>query len=133
MSYKKLEIRQLARDLVITIHRMTLEELPKFELYEVGSQIRRSIKSVKSTIVEGYGRRRYKAEFIRFLIYAIASNDETIDHLGTLFETGSLKNEMLYEDLHNGLNTLGKKINMFTQSVERGHLTGKKACENPHE
>jgi four helix bundle protein len=133
MSYKKLEIWQIAKDLVIAIHRMTLEELPKFELYEEGSQIRRSIKSVKSTIVEGYGRRRYKAEFIRFLIYAIASNDETIDHLETLFETGSLKNEMLYEDLHNGLNTLGKKINMFTQSVEKGHLTGKKVCENPHE
>ena len=55
-------------------------------MFEEASQIRRSIKSVKSTIVEGYGRRYYKQEFIRFLHYAIASNDETIDHLETLFD-----------------------------------------------
>jgi four helix bundle protein len=93
MSYKKLEIWQLARELVIDIHKMTLSELPKFEIYEEGSQIRKSSKSVKSTIVEGYGRRRYKQEFIRFLTYALASNDATIDHLETLFETESLKNK----------------------------------------
>jgi hypothetical protein len=31
MSYKKLEIWQLARELVIDIHKMILEKLPKFE------------------------------------------------------------------------------------------------------
>ena len=67
MSYKKLEIWQEAREIVIDIHKMTLEKLPAFEYYEEGSQIRRSIKSVKSNIVEGYGRRRYKQEFIKFL------------------------------------------------------------------
>ena len=56
MSYKKLEIWQLARKLVIDIHKMTLYKLPKFDMYEEGSQIRKSSKSVKSTIVEGYGR-----------------------------------------------------------------------------
>ena len=90
MSYKNLEIWQLARELVIDIHKMTLDKLPKFEMYEEGNQIRKSSKSVRSTIVEGYGRRRYKQEFIRFLVYAIGSNDETIDHLDTLFETESL-------------------------------------------
>src|SRR4030042_6719586 len=90
MSYKNLEIWRLAREVVIDIHKMTLKELPKFEIFEESSQIRKSTKSIKSTIVEGDGRRRYKQEFIRFLNYAIASNDETIDHLETLFETGSL-------------------------------------------
>lgn len=71
---------------------MSLNELPKFEMYEVGSQIRRSSKSVKSNIVEGYGRRYYKQEFIHHLIISLASNDETIDHLETLFETKSLTN-----------------------------------------
>jgi four helix bundle protein len=51
-------------------------KLPKFELYETGSQIRRSMKSVKANIVEGYGRRYYKNDFIRFIIYALASTDE---------------------------------------------------------
>ena len=68
MNYKDLEVWQIARELTIKIHRMTLT-LPKFETFEEGSQIRRSVKSVRSNIVEGYGRRRYKNEFIKFLIY----------------------------------------------------------------
>src|SRR5690606_40773935 len=61
MSYRNLQIWQLSRLLVIDIHNMSLN-LPSFEKFEVGSQIRRSIKSVKSNIVEGYGRRRYRSE-----------------------------------------------------------------------
>ena len=121
MSYKNLKIWQLARELVIDVHKMTLMKLPRFEMFEEGSQIRRSIKSVKSTIVEGYGRRRYKQEFIRFLTYAIASNDETVDHLETLYETESLTDKALYEAIHDKLEVLGKKLNLFIQSVERGH------------
>jgi len=123
MSYKKLVIWQKSRELVLDIHKMTLNKLPQFELYEEGSQIRRSIKSVKSNIVEGYGRRRYKQEFIRFLTYSLASCDETTDHLENLYETESLKDGVLYQNLHARLQTVGKKINLFIQSVEKGHRT----------
>jgi len=86
MNYRDLEIWQLSRELVVDIHKMSIQKLPKFEMYEEGSQIRRSMKSVKSNIVEGYGRRRYKQDFLRFLTYSHASCDETIDHVETLFE-----------------------------------------------
>jgi four helix bundle protein len=121
MSYKKLEIWQLSREVVIEIHRMTLDDLPKFELYEEGSQIRRSSKSVKSNIVEGYGRRKYKQDFVKFLVYSLASNDETIDHLETLFETGSLKNEEKFKKIHSKVDLLGRKLNNFLSSVEKQH------------
>ena len=120
MSYRKLEIWQLARELTIEIHKISLA-LPKFEQFEGAQQIRRSIKTVRSCIVEGYGRRRYKADFIKFLIYSLSSNDETIDHLETLFETESLKDEMLYNSIHIKLEELGKKLNNFLQAVERSH------------
>ena len=119
MSYKKLEIWERAREVSIAIHKITLTELPKFEMYEEGSQIRRSSKSIRSNIVEGYGRRRYVMEYIRFLTFSIASNDETTDHLATLFETGSLKNKIVYDDLHEQLEVLGKKLNLFIQALER--------------
>lgn len=61
MSYRNLEVWQLARDISIGIQKMTLEKLPKFEMYETGSRIRRSCKSVRANLVEDYGRRRYKA------------------------------------------------------------------------
>ena len=125
MSYKNLEIWKLSRGVTIDIHKMTLKKLPKFEMYEEGSQIRRSSKSTRSSIVEGYGRRRYKQEFIRFLSYAIASNDETIDHLETLFETESLTDKDLYDDIHKKLEVLGKKLNLFIKAVEAGHKSEK--------
>ena len=82
-SYKDLEIYQLAYKLAIEVHTMTLQ-LPNYELYEQGSQIRRSSKSIKDTIAEGYGRRRYKTEFIRYLIFAHSSCDETISQLNMI-------------------------------------------------
>ncbi len=81
------------------------------------------IKSTKSTIVEGYGRRRYKLDYVRFLTYSLASCDETTDHLETLYETESLKDEVLYKNLYERLQILGKKINRFIQSVEAEHRT----------
>jgi four helix bundle protein len=110
----------LADELVLRIHKMSLE-LPGFEKYEIGSQIRRSIKSVKSNIVEGYGRRRYKKEFIRFIVFSLASNDETLDHLDTLFKTESFKNEIQYRKLREDLIRLGKEINSFLKAVEIKH------------
>ena len=96
MSYKNLEIWKLADELAAEIHEMTLTKLPKFEMFEEGGQIRKSSKSVKSTIVEGYGRKRYKSEFIKFLVYSLGSNDETIDHLETLYKTKSLQDDKVY-------------------------------------
>ena len=95
--------------------------LPKFEQFEEGQQIRRSSKTVRSCIVEGYGRRKYKADFVKFLIYSLSSNDETIDHLEILFETSSLKDETVYNLIHQKLELLGKKLNNFLQAVQRSH------------
>jgi four helix bundle protein len=124
LNYKDLEVWQIARELSIEIHKMTTT-LPKFEMYEEGSQIRRSSKSIRSNIVEGYGRRRYKNEFIKYIVYAIASTDETIDHLETLFETESLKDIALFNSLLKKSNLLGKKLIKFLDSVEKQHLSKK--------
>ncbi len=130
MSYKKLEIWQIAKTVSTDIHKMSIEKLPKFEMYEEGAQIRRSAKSIRSNIVEGYGRRYYKNEFIKFLVYAHSSCDETIDHLDILYETGSLKDEKLYRDLCANLNNLGGKLNRFIQSVKTCHQSIKEPMED---
>lgn len=120
MSYKNLEIWRLSREIVIEVHEMSMK-LPKFELYETGSQIRRSSKSIRSNIVEGYGRRRYKQDFIRFLVYSHSSVDETRDHLEVLFETKSLTDQKVFENISQQLNVLGKKLYKFIKSVENVH------------
>jgi len=116
-SYRDLEIYKESKRLAIQIHKMSLS-LPKFELFEEGGQIRRSSKSVTSMIVEGYGRRRYKPDFIKYLVYAQSECDETILHLDFLFETQSLKDKDSYQIFHNEYDMLSKKINKFIQWVE---------------
>ncbi|MES1217545.1 MAG: four helix bundle protein [Bacteroidota bacterium] len=116
-SYRELDVYKESKRLAVAIHKMSMA-LPKFELYEEGSQIRRSSKSVTSMIVEGYGRRRYKADFIKYLIYSQSECDETIVHLDFLFETESLKNAETYGTLKQEYEVLSKKINKFIQWVE---------------
>jgi four helix bundle protein len=129
MSYRNLDVWQLARELTTEIHGMTMYSPPKHEMYEVGSQIRRSIKSARSNIVEGYGRRRYKQDFIRFLTYALPSCDETRDHLEVLHETGSLADQQTYVALARKLEELGKKLNNFIASVERDHRSVRESVQ----
>ena len=116
-SYRDLEIYTESKRLAVLVHSISLQ-LPKFELYEEGSQVRRSSKAVTSAIVEGFGRRSYKADYIKHLIYAQAECDETILHLDFLFETESWKNEEQYKSLIDDYDTLSKRINKFTQWIE---------------
>ncbi len=119
-GFNDLEIYQIAFNLSIRVHEASLT-LPQFELYEQGSQIRRSSKSIKNNIAEGYGRKRYKAEYIRFLVFAHASCDEVNSQLDTLL--------LLYPDitgfkeLKESYQNLGGKINKYIQYVENNWRT----------
>lgn len=86
-SYTDLEIYKLAHGMAVEVHKMSLKELPLFEMYEEGSQVRKSSKAIVSNIVEGFGRKRYPQDYIRFLTYAHSSWDETQEHLKILSET----------------------------------------------
>jgi four helix bundle protein len=119
-GYKELEIYNISFDLAINIHHASLK-LPQFELYEQGSQIRRASKSIKDNIAEGYGRRRYKAEYIRFLIFAHASCDETISQLEMLTTLYPEIKEFL--EIKMPYDNLGSKINKYIQYVENNWRT----------
>jgi four helix bundle protein len=115
-SYRDLEIYQAAYRLAIKVHRMTLT-LPKYEMYEQGSQVRRSTKSIKDNIVEGYGRKRYKQEFIRYLVFAHASSDEAISQL-TMIDEIHFESKGLTE-LISEYEILGRRIYKFMEYVEQ--------------
>jgi len=123
---------QDAKTLAVDIHRIT-------PLCEQGQQIRRSSKSVPangktkssvaSCIAEGYGRRRYKNQFILSLTYAIASLDETKCHLEILCETFSL-DENLFSPLYTQAEELGRRLYRFRESVIRQHHSEPTSDEN---
>ncbi|MCF8455750.1 MAG: four helix bundle protein [Bacteroidales bacterium] len=101
--------------LAIQVHKESLK-LPSFELYEQGSQVRRSSKGIKDAISEGYGRKRYKADFIKFLVYSQASCDECTGQIEMIIEL--YKDQNGWKDLLGKYNELGRKINKFIQYVE---------------
>jgi four helix bundle protein len=119
-SYKDLEIYSLAYSLAIRIHRASLK-LPQFEIYEQGGQIRRSSQSIKDSIAEGFGRRKYKAEYLRYLGFAQASCDEAINQATAIIELyPSLKD---FIEIQTDLEILGKKINNYIKYVEANWRT----------
>ena len=85
-------------------------------MYEQWSQVRRSTKSIKDNIVEGYGRNRYKNEFIRFLVYSHASCDEAISQL-TMIDEIHFESKKLNE-IVNEYEILGRKISKFINYVD---------------
>ena len=103
-SYKDLSVYKLSFELYLKTHKITLD-LPKFELYELGSQLRRASDSVVTNIVEGYGRRVYKQEFIRFLIFSHASCQEMNCHISKVL--------ILYPMLNGGMKELEEKYNLL--------------------
>ena len=116
-GYSDLKVYQEAHHLGVEIHKFSLK-LPKFELYETGSQIRRASKSISANITEGYGRRRYNADYIKFLVYAQSSCDETNEwliYIQDLYEDLSSEANVLLKELDG----LGRQLNLFIQSVEK--------------
>lgn len=122
-SYKDLEVYRLAHELGVDIHHFTLT-LPKYEMYECGSQMRRSSKSISANIAEGFGRRRYKAEFIRFLVYALASCNETTEWLEYSRDCHT-SSEGTAIPLLMKVDELGRKLNRFLQVVISDHRSEK--------
>ena len=121
-GYHRLEIYRLSHDLALKVHKLSLT-LPKFEMYEEGSQIRRSSKSVSSNIVEGFALRKYKNEYLHYLYRSYGSSEETLEHLRYLFETESLNDESQYESLAKEYRKLNAMIFNFIMSVERSFET----------
>ena len=116
MSYRNLDIYKISFDLFIKTHKISFL-LPKYELYELGSQLRRSADSVITNIVEGYGRSVYKKEYERFLVFTHSSCDETINHLEKIILLYPEINSE-FKMLRDEYDLLGGKINNYLKWVK---------------
>ena len=73
-SFKDLEIYRRSKELVKETYRVT-DKYPEREIYNVVSQLRRSVLSIPLNIAEGYGRQS-KEDFKRFLKISLGSSNE---------------------------------------------------------
>ncbi len=118
-SYKDLEIYKMAFELSVKIYQNSLD-LPNHDKFEAGSQIRRSSQGIKDAIVEGYGRRKYKNDFIKFLVYSHASLLEASSQAEFLDKVHPEKG---WNKIVNDLEKLGSKIHNFINYVENNWRT----------
>jgi len=116
-SYRDLDIYKVSLDLFVRVHQFSFK-LPKYETYELDSQLRRSADSVNSNIVEGYGRKTYKNDYIRFLVFSNSSNDETVNHLkkiNLLYPSLSIEVIQLIKEYE----ILGRRIYSYIEYVRK--------------
>lgn len=78
-TFEDLEAYQAARAFRKTMYSVN-RRLPKFEMFELGSQIRRAAVSLTNNVAEGHGRYHY-LEQIKFTLQARGSLEELIDDL----------------------------------------------------
>ena len=113
-TYKDLRIYQQSYKLSIEIHKLT-QNYPRYERYELGSQLRRAATSIPLNIAEGYGKKESEADFKRYLKIALGSSNEIEVLLDLSYDLGyidkTLHNELIeeYTALRKQIYTMIKK------------------------
>lgn len=121
MHYKDLRIYQLANKLRKELYQELIAIPHYWNVKEVGQAIDSSSSAV-SNIVEGFGRKFYQREFFRFLDMAMASSDETQDHVIALRTKGHLS-EKRANYFENNYKTLSiQTLNMMNKIRTNEHF-----------
>jgi four helix bundle protein len=90
-SFEDLDVYKAARILERDVYRLQ-HQFPKYEIYALGDQIRRSASSVTSNIAEGSGRSSFK-EKSHFIEIAYGSLMEAFSQLQIAQDLGYLQQE----------------------------------------
>lgn len=93
MEVEDLEVYNKLCNLAIEVHELTLT-FPKFELYELGSQLRRSSNSAPANVAEGFGNKHTNI-YTETLGRAQGEIRETQHHLKMAYRKGYVTKEKL--------------------------------------
>jgi four helix bundle protein len=106
-----LEVYKLAVELAMEVFEQS-KVFPKEETYSLTDQIRRSSRSIATSIAEGWRRRKYEAAFVNKLNEAESEAAETQSWLEFAFKCRYLEAERARE-IHKRYDQLiGKLVNM---------------------
>ena len=120
-SFKDLEIYQESYALAVIVNRLC-KNLPISEKQDLGSQMRRCLKSPPSNIAEGWAKRRFEKEFKLHLERAVGSCNEMEVHLSLARDLEYLDKKTCDELIVRYLQ-LGGKIVSLRNEVPRAYAT----------
>jgi four helix bundle protein len=113
-SFEDLEVYQKLCALHLEVNELTFT-FPKFELYELGSQLRRSSNSAPANIAEGWNNKHVNI-YLEGINRAQGELRETKHHLIIAFRKKYL-NEIKYRDLINRYEECGRMLKALEKSL----------------
>ena len=114
-THKDLNVWKRAIEFVTILYKIT-DNLPKYEIYGLTSQLRRASVSIPSNIAEGAARNHDK-EFIQFLYIALSSSVEVETQLIISYNLNFITKIEL-EELTEELDIIGKMIQGLIKSIK---------------
>lgn len=112
-TFKDLQVWQKAHRAVLEVYKTT-SSFPKYEMYGLVAQLRRTIVSVASNIVEGF-RRRSVQDSVHFYNMADASLEEVKYQLLVAHDLGYIKEES-FSAIMNLVEEVSKMLHGWIQS-----------------
>ena len=101
-------------DLHLRVHKLSLT-LPKFEIYELGSQVRRSSNSAPANLAEGF-HNKHRNIYLQSIGRALGEIRETQHHLMIAHRKEYLSKET-YEELVGGYNECSRMLRAIETSI----------------
>jgi len=115
-SFEDLKVYKKLCELHLKINELSMT-FPKFELHELGSQLRRSSNSIEANIAEGWNNKHVNI-YLEGINRSMGELQETKHHLNIAFRKGYL-NESTYQDILMKYDECGRMLNGLTQSLLR--------------
>lgn len=121
MNITDLKVYNIAIELEKELFQITNKIPSKWKLDQV-KQIERSSASISANISEGFCKRFYKKDFIRYLFISLGSSDETQHHLRVLYFKKIIDKETydIYANKYKGLSI--KILNLINYLRKRNNL-----------
>ena len=113
-SFRDLKVYQKLKKLHWEVHGETLK-FPKFETYELGSQVRRSSNSAPALIAEGWGS-RHTNMYIEAINRAMGEVRESQHHIDVAKDKAYL-NEERFQELDSRYDECGRMLEGLHQSL----------------
>ena len=118
MKVSDLEVYQRLCVLVLTVHKLTLT-FPKFERYELGSQVRRSSNAIPANLAEGFDNKHVNI-YLECISRAQGELRETVHHLTMVYRKGYCTRENI-EPILQEYDVCGRMLTRLEQSLRYGY------------
>lgn len=119
-TFRDLRVYQKLKCLHLEVHTESLK-FPKYELYELGSQVRRSSNAAPAILAEGWGS-RHTNMYIEAINRSLGEIRETQHHLDVAKDKGYLT-EPRFAQLEDGYDHCGRMLERLHQALSEWHGT----------